>query len=142
MISKHHPTQSLSSDKAGAPVQFGALLMGEDGTQRSGPPYLFQGLSESEIARVVVSGKRKVLYRGAQLFSQGSPQDGIYLIETGRIKVFYTAPSGARSRLLTGTPAISSAARKCSSRASTSGRGRLPSTAPCCTSRAMFCAGW
>ena len=32
--------------------------------------------------------------RGAQLFSQGSPQDGIFLIESGRIKVFYTAPSG------------------------------------------------
>ena len=58
------------------------------------PPYLFQGLSDSEIAQVVGSGKRRVLYRGAQLFSQGSPQDGIYLIETGRIKVFYTAPSG------------------------------------------------
>ncbi len=40
------------------------------------------------------SGKRKVLYRGAQLFRQGSPQDGIYLIESGRIKVFYIAPSG------------------------------------------------
>ena len=40
------------------------------------------------------SGKRRVLYRGAQLFSQGSPQDGIFLIESGRIKVFYTAPSG------------------------------------------------
>ena len=35
-----------------------------------------------------------MLYRGAQLFSQGTPQDGIYLIESGRIKVFYTAPSG------------------------------------------------
>ena len=68
--------------------------MAEGGTQRSGPPYLFQGLTESEIAQVVGSGKRKVLYRGARLFSQGSPQDGIYLIETGRIKVFDTAPSG------------------------------------------------
>jgi CRP-like cAMP-binding protein len=43
---------------------------------------------------VLGSGKRRVLYRGAQLFSQGSPQDGIFLIESGRIKVFYTAPSG------------------------------------------------
>ena len=94
MISKQHPPQAGSSDKAGIPPQFGALLMGEDGAQRSGPPYLFQGLSESEIAQVLGSGKRRVLYRGAQLFGQGSPQDGIYLIETGRIKVYYTAPSG------------------------------------------------
>src|ERR1700738_734464 len=94
MIGKHHSPQPSSGDKGDAPIQFGALLMAEGGTQRSGPPYLFQGLTESEIAQVVGSGKRKVLYRGAQLFSQGSPQDGIYLIETGRIKVFYTAPSG------------------------------------------------
>src|ERR1700685_4789468 len=75
-------------------AQFGALLMTDAGAQRSGPPPLFRGLSEAEKARVLGSGKRKVLYRGAQLFSQGSPQDGIYLIESGRIKVFYIAPSG------------------------------------------------
>jgi CRP/FNR family transcriptional regulator, cyclic AMP receptor protein len=75
-------------------AQFGALLMTEGATQRSGPPPLFRGLTDSEKARVLDSGKRKVLYRGAQLFSQGRPQDGIYLIESGRIKVFYIAPSG------------------------------------------------
>src|ERR1700676_464186 len=94
MIGKHHSPQPSSGDKGDVPIQFGALLMAEGGTQRSGPPYLFQGLTEAEIAQVVGSGKRKGLYRGAQLFSQGSPQDGIYLIETGRIKVFYIAPSG------------------------------------------------
>jgi len=94
MVGKPHSLQAASGDKGDVPIQFGALLMAEGGTQRSGPPYLFQGLTESEIAQVVGSGKRKVLYRGARLFSQGSPQDGIYLIETGRIKVFYTAPSG------------------------------------------------
>ena len=94
-MSKHHPSQSASViGKARAPAQFGALLMTDGGTQRSGPPYLFSGLTETEIAQVLGSGKRRVLYRGAQLFSQGTPQDGIYLIESGRIKVFYTAPSG------------------------------------------------
>ena len=94
-MTKHHPPQlAQAPGKAGAPAQFGALLMTDGGTQRSGPPYLFSGLTETEIAQVLGSGKRRVLYRGAQLFSQGSPQDGIYLIESGRIKVFYTAPSG------------------------------------------------
>ncbi|MBA4036173.1 MAG: Crp/Fnr family transcriptional regulator, partial [Bradyrhizobium sp.] len=95
MISKHYPPRPASgASKAVAPAQVGALLLTDTGAQRSGPPYLFHGLSESEIAQVLGSGKRKVLYRGAQLFSQGSPQDGIFLIESGRIKVFYTAPSG------------------------------------------------
>lgn len=59
-----------------------------------GPVPLFQGLSDREAAQVIGAGKHKVLYRGTTLFNQGSPQDGIYLVETGRIKVFYVAPSG------------------------------------------------
>ena len=72
----------------------GALLTTDAELPQGGPPSLFQGLSDGEIASVTAAGKRKVLYRGSQLFKQGSPQDGIYLIESGRIKVFYTAPSG------------------------------------------------
>jgi CRP-like cAMP-binding protein len=102
MMARQQPPQQISSageNHTGAgngqtgQAQFGALLMTDGGT-RSGPPPLFQGLTESEKARVLGSGKRKVLYRGAQFFRQGSPQDGIYLIESGRIKVFYIAPSG------------------------------------------------
>jgi CRP/FNR family transcriptional regulator, cyclic AMP receptor protein len=94
-MNKHQSPQPAAGQvRAGAPAQVGALLLTDGGTQASGLPNLFQGLSEPEIARVLGSGKRRVLYRGAQLFNQGSPQDGIFLIETGRIKVFYTAPSG------------------------------------------------
>jgi CRP/FNR family transcriptional regulator, cyclic AMP receptor protein len=74
--------------------QFGAMLMPEERPPHGGPPPLFQGVSEREIAEVMGAGKRKVLNRGAQLFTQGSPQNGIYLIESGRIKVFYIGPSG------------------------------------------------
>ncbi len=38
--------------------------------------------------------RRRVLDRGQTLFNQGAMHEGIYLIETGRIRVFYTAPSG------------------------------------------------
>src|SRR3954470_10251461 len=94
MIGKHPPPQPASAPgKAGAPAQFGALLMTDGGTQRNGPPYLFSGLTETEIASVGGGGNLRVLSRGAKLFSQAIPNDGIYLIESGRIKVFYTAPS-------------------------------------------------
>jgi CRP/FNR family cyclic AMP-dependent transcriptional regulator len=88
--------QSQTGARAGqtGQAEIGALLMTDQGIPRSGPPPLFKGLTEAEIAHVLERGKRKVLYRGAQLFRQGSPQDGIYLIESGRIKVFYIAPSG------------------------------------------------
>ena len=43
MIGKHHPSQPAPAPgKAGAPAQFGALLMTDGGAQRSGPPYSVQ----------------------------------------------------------------------------------------------------
>jgi CRP-like cAMP-binding protein len=50
-------------------------------------------LSAGEREFVLRQGRRRVFYRGQTLFSQGSRHDGIFLIETGRIRVFYTAPS-------------------------------------------------
>ncbi len=91
------PQPAHGSGTAGAPARSSArCLMTDSGAQRSGRHTVFSGLTEAEIAQVLGSGKRQVLYRSAQLFSQGSPQDGIFLIESGRIKVFYTAPSGPR----------------------------------------------
>jgi CRP/FNR family cyclic AMP-dependent transcriptional regulator len=62
------------------------------GVQRQRP--LLESLTEAEKRTVLQRGRKRVLYRGATLFSQGSPHDGIYLIESGRIRVFYAAPSG------------------------------------------------
>lgn len=76
-------------------ARFGAMLMpGATVARTDGPAPLFQGLSQPEIDTVVSATTRKVFYRGSQVFRQGSPQDGIYLIETGRIKVFYIGPTG------------------------------------------------
>jgi CRP-like cAMP-binding protein len=72
----------------------GALLLTETKAQQSGPPCLFDGLSPHEYEAVVAKGQRRVLDRGSMVFSQGAEHDGIYVIETGRIRVYYTAPSG------------------------------------------------
>ncbi len=39
-------------------------------------------------------GRRRVLYRGATLFTQETHNDGIWIVESGRIQVYYAAPSG------------------------------------------------
>ena len=60
MMGKHQPAQQTSiagENRSGEP-HFGALLMTEGGTQRSGPPPLFRGLTEGEKALVLESGKR------------------------------------------------------------------------------------
>jgi CRP/FNR family transcriptional regulator, cyclic AMP receptor protein len=70
-----------------------SLLLTESVRSIGGPPPLLANLSPSEREHVLAHGKRRVFYRGQTLFNQGAKHDGIYLIETGRIRVFYTAPS-------------------------------------------------
>ena len=76
------------------PAQASALRLAEAEPQAGGPRPLLQGLTERELALVMERGRRRVLYRGATLFTQGTPHDGIWLVETGRMRVFYSAPSG------------------------------------------------
>ncbi len=71
-----------------------ALLLSESGSLLAGPPPLLQALSQSQRDTVLSHGRRRVLNRGQTLFSQGTTPEGIYLIESGRIRVFYNAPSG------------------------------------------------
>ena len=82
-----------ATDAAKGPDGVGALLTRET-TVRRGPPPLLRGLSDSEVAELLAAGKQRVLDRGTTLFRQGARNDGVYLIESGRIKVFYIAPSG------------------------------------------------
>ncbi|MFC6790097.1 Crp/Fnr family transcriptional regulator [Methylobacterium komagatae] len=77
------------------PAQANALLLPEAAPQSNGGQRpLLEGLTEREIALVMEKGRRRVLYRGATLFTQETPNDGIWLVESGRIRVFYAAPSG------------------------------------------------
>lgn len=71
-----------------------SVLLAENEKLAVGPMPLFQELSEREQKEVLAQGARRVIHRRQTLFSQGTPHDGIYLIETGRMRVFYTAPSG------------------------------------------------
>jgi CRP/FNR family cyclic AMP-dependent transcriptional regulator len=71
-----------------------ALLLSESPALLGGPRPLFETLSLHEREMVLGHGRRRVVHRGQTLFSQGTPHDGIYLIESGRIRVFYMAPSG------------------------------------------------
>lgn len=81
-----------------------ALLLTENEALCGGPPNLFAGLSAAERSRILADGRKKVLYRGATLFSQGSPHDGIYVVETGRIRVFYMSPAGREITLAYWSP--------------------------------------
>lgn len=85
--------RGAESPRAPAVSNGKSLLLTEDATVIGRPPLLLAALTREEREQVLQRGHRRVLYRGQTLFSQGARHDGIYLIETGRIRVFYTAPS-------------------------------------------------
>lgn len=76
-----------------------SLLLSENVRSIGGPPPLFEALSYSERETVLKFARRRVFYRGQTLFNQDTPHEGIYLIESGRIRVFYNAPSGREMTL-------------------------------------------
>ena len=71
-----------------------SLLLTENQQLIGGPPSLIEKLTIREREIVLKQGRRKVLSRGQTIFSQGAKHDGIFLIESGRIRVFYSSPLG------------------------------------------------
>lgn len=86
------PATSLPSRAAASSPN--AFMLAEEFGALRGPPNLLGHLTGKQRSTVLGRGRRTVLYRGKALFSQGERHDGIFLIESGTIKVFYTAPSG------------------------------------------------
>jgi CRP/FNR family transcriptional regulator, cyclic AMP receptor protein len=70
------------------------LLMTENKSLVSGPESLLHGLSPGELARVVSRAHRRAYPAGVALFEQGVQHDGIFIIEKGCVRVFYTSASG------------------------------------------------
>src|ERR1700737_894544 len=71
-----------------------SLLLTENQQSIGGPPSLMEKLTIREREVVLKQGRRKVLNRGQTIFSQGAKHDGIFLIESGRVRVFYSSPLG------------------------------------------------
>src|SRR5205823_8057203 len=117
-----------------------ALLLSENATLLAGPPPLFQWLSPRERELVLSHGRRRVLNHGQTLFSQGTTHEGIYLIESGRIRVFYNAPSGREITLAYWYPGNLSVARISSGPAFICGPALPPPTVAWFSCPARRCA--
>ena len=70
------------------------FMLAEPGAAPPGPPNLLASLKPPQRDMVLNRGRRRVFDRGRSLFTQGEQHDGLFLIETGMVKVFYTGPSG------------------------------------------------
>jgi CRP-like cAMP-binding protein len=61
-------------------------------------------LSAAQRSEVHAAGRSIVVRQGNMVFSQGEPHDGIFIIERGQVRVYYTAPSGREVTLAYWTP--------------------------------------
>jgi CRP/FNR family transcriptional regulator len=61
---------------------------------------LFADLSESELHALADRTVSHHMQAGRQLFSEGDPCQGFYVVESGEVKIYKTAPSG-REQVLT-----------------------------------------
>lgn len=55
---------------------------------------LFAGLGEDELATLADSAHHRRLARGQILFSEGEPSDHLFLVRSGRLRVFLASPRG------------------------------------------------
>jgi CRP-like cAMP-binding protein len=88
------PTHAVIPMKRPVPPIASGLLMTENKSLVSGPKSLLQDLSPGELARVVSRAHRRTYPAGTAIFEQGVQHDGIFVIESGCVRVFYTSASG------------------------------------------------
>jgi CRP/FNR family transcriptional regulator, cyclic AMP receptor protein len=76
-------------------------------------PTLFARLTPSQRNRVIACGVRLSLSEDEVLFAQGGQHKGVYLIQSGLIRTFYTSPAGREITLaywqqgnIVGTPQV------------------------------------
>jgi CRP/FNR family cyclic AMP-dependent transcriptional regulator len=87
--------RSTRLDRAAArPAALRAATLADGQVPVLHPPDLLSHLSPDERRTVTSLGLPRRLKTGESLFRQGDPHRGIFLIEAGLIRVYYTAPTG------------------------------------------------
>jgi CRP/FNR family transcriptional regulator, cyclic AMP receptor protein len=89
---------------AGREASGAGLLLTENLDLATRPPRLLERLSPAEGEMLLSIGQDRTLRPGETVFTQGLPHKGIFLIHSGRIRVFYGATSGREITLAYWSP--------------------------------------
>ena len=81
-----------------------ALFMSETIDELNIGAHFLDRLSDDERTRLRELGRRIVVRQGDTVFNQGEHHEGIFIIERGQVRVYYTAPSGREITLAYWTP--------------------------------------
>lgn len=103
----HGPNEERTSTFSNEPVNVvtrSALFMSETIEGLNIGAHFLDRLSGDQRAQVRAAGRRIIVRQGDLVFSQGEHHDGIFIIERGQVRVYYTAPSGREITLAYWTP--------------------------------------
>lgn len=81
-----------------------ALFMSETIEGLNVGAHFLDRLSDDQRTEVRAAGRCIIVRQGDVVFSQGEHHDGIFIIERGQVRVYYTAPSGREITLAYWTP--------------------------------------
>ena len=70
------------------------IMLAEQETLVRRVPSILDQLGEDDRRRLLSIGQRKTIEPEQSVFRQGDPHTGIYLIDSGRIRSYYSSPSG------------------------------------------------
>ena len=87
-----------------APLIASALFLSDTTEGLDDGAAFLERLTPAELARVRAAGRTLSVGAGQSVFRQGEPHGGIFLIEEGRVRVFYDGPSGRQVTLAYWTP--------------------------------------
>jgi CRP/FNR family transcriptional regulator, cyclic AMP receptor protein len=76
------------------PETAGSMLLFEAHPNLSGIPDIFADMTPAELRHVVAAGRRVDFQPGDQLFRQGEPHRGIFVLRAGVVRSFYVSPNG------------------------------------------------
>ena len=80
------------------------IMLVESETLMSHATPMLEQLGVEDRMRVLAIGQRREFAVGAALWRQGDQHDGIYIIESGRVRSFYISPSGREVTLAYWSP--------------------------------------
>ncbi len=81
-----------------------AFFMSETIDQLNIGAHFLNRLSDQEKSQLRAMGRQIVVRQGEAVFSQGERHEGIFIIESGQVRVYYSAPSGREITLAYWTP--------------------------------------
>ena len=104
MVKNPTPLRVVETKDEGTDEPLSALFLSESMSDLNEGATFLDRLSMEEVTFIRTRGTTVKARRGEGIFHQGDPHEGIFLIESGRVRTFCTGPSGRELTLAYWTP--------------------------------------